>query len=355
MALLQIQSILCAMLPMLLAATPIEDAWIQEQRKGVPADFEAYHGPHFTLLTNIPADAAKEQLQVLENTFDSFYGELPKLGVLPEKPKERLVCILFRRRDHFRAFHRRAEGVDVPWGTGHYSPRSNRITLYHDLDSPAFAKVRAEIKELEDRIIELQHELENPPPEADDIDKAEMGKKLAEANDARSDRMDRLEFAAREATAWKLRHEAAHQLFYNSGLMMRGRDYPLWLSEGLATLFEPTGANGKIVFAAGNPFRLPTYRSARQRSALLPLAELLSYAPADGDEPGGVTTAYAQAWALATYLRHEKPGALAALVRAAANPAADWPALFRQHAGADLSALASAVDRFIERLEPPAK
>ena len=73
----------------------IDDAWLQEQRKGVPADFVAHHGPNFTLLTNLPDDVAKVQLAALENTFDAFYTELPKLGVAPAKPKDRLVTILF--------------------------------------------------------------------------------------------------------------------------------------------------------------------------------------------------------------------------------------------------------------------
>jgi hypothetical protein len=104
-------------------------------------------------------------------------------------------------------------------------------------------------------------------------------------------------------------HEACHQIAFNTGLQRRLGDYPLWLSEGIATFFESPdfssatgwGGTGKV-----NWYNLGNLRKyARQR----PQDSLMKLLVQDDLLRQGETSAaaYAESWGLTFYLIKRKP------------------------------------------------
>jgi hypothetical protein len=103
-------------------------------------------------------------------------------------------------------------------------------------------------------------------------------------------------------------HEACHQIAFNTGLQRRLGDYPLWLSEGIATFFESPdfssssgwGGTGKI-----NWFNLNNLRSYARHRPKDSLTKLL--VQDDLLRKGETTTnAYAESWGLTFYLIKRK-------------------------------------------------
>jgi hypothetical protein len=104
-------------------------------------------------------------------------------------------------------------------------------------------------------------------------------------------------------------HEATHQTAFNTGVQSRYCHPPLWLAEGLATLFEAPGVydahNHPLLSDRINRGRLQDFRSgveSRHKPELL--ASLIASNELFGVNP---SAAYAEAWAFTFYLVENEP------------------------------------------------
>jgi hypothetical protein len=154
-------------------------------------------------------------------------------------------------------------------------------------------------------------------------------------------------------------HEATHQMAFNTGIHSRYAQPPLWVAEGLATMFEGVVAAGRgsdgPPKARANPSRLAVFRAgvaAEHRPEML--AELVA---ADRLFRAAPAAAYAEAWALTFYLVETQPARYAEyLARTARRPAferysskqrtADFTSVF----GDDWRMLEARLLRFIDEL-----
>jgi len=154
-------------------------------------------------------------------------------------------------------------------------------------------------------------------------------------------------------------HEATHQLAFNMGVHSRYLDVPLWIAEGLATMFEAPGVyDGRSYPALAqriNRERLAAFLSLRNS---LERGDWLEQLVASDElfrrSPGA---AYAMAWAVTFYLSETRPGQYSQYLRRcnrrevfAPYPAEarleDFTAVF----GGDWKLLQAHLLRFIERL-----
>src|SRR5262249_39799943 len=106
-------------------------------------------------------------------------------------------------------------------------------------------------------------------------------------------------------------HETAHQLSFNSGLLDRDADVPVWLAEGLACYCESTDTGTWQGVGEPNPDRLPTLAAHGPEEHNPPRERV----EGDGWVRGGgsvrrVVIGYAQSWALFRMLMEERPAAL---------------------------------------------
>ena len=99
-------------------------------------------------------------------------------------------------------------------------------------------------------------------------------------------------------------HEAVHQICYNSGMLQRYSACPLWVSEGIATLYETPDLRSSKAWSADikvNQNRLNHfYRFYIERNPREPMKQVVAHDEpfrlADGN--GGLLDAYATGWAM---------------------------------------------------------
>lgn len=154
-------------------------------------------------------------------------------------------------------------------------------------------------------------------------------------------------------------HEATHQVAFNTGVHSRYSPPPMWVAEGLATMFERVGAgqadpNGtrQARLHPGWYRRFQEDPAGQQRSQRL--AELVA---SDGLFDSEPVWAYAASWALSFYLAETQPRQYAEYLQrtarhppfqpaSAAQRIADFTAVF----GEDWRMLDARLRRFLEEL-----
>lgn len=94
-------------------------------------------------------------------------------------------------------------------------------------------------------------------------------------------------------------HEIAHQLSFNTGLLSRDADIPMLVSEGLATMAEPSGTSTVPAFSEVNRARVAVMEQLlrAKRGRWIPLKNLIESDDAfDAPDDATVQMAYSQAW-----------------------------------------------------------
>ena len=219
-------------------------------------------------------DRWAERFEGLYREFITYFG---KRGFKLREPEFPLVGIVLRDETEFRKYAA-ASGTPAPPGLiGYYSLATNRILVY-------------------------------------DVDPAGN-------------------YDAWHETATTILHEATHQAAFNTGVHGRYTPPPLWVVEGLATLFEAPGVYNARYHAARadriNGGRLEDFRRvvAPKHSPEL----IVSMLAGDSLFRTHPAAAYAEAWALTFYLIETQPANYARYVAltAARPPFTDYPAADR--------------------------
>ncbi|MFG0286914.1 MAG: DUF1570 domain-containing protein [Rhodopirellula sp. JB044] len=106
-----------------------------------------------------------------------------------------------------------------------------------------------------------------------------------------------------------VRHEAAHQSAFNSGVHSRVNDTPSWITEGIGQMFEPEAlASGRAAARLNDRVNRESLNHIRKQLSLRSADEITAWVEqlVDGDEAfrdgGRVHTAYAVSWAMMFYL-----------------------------------------------------
>lgn len=199
-----------------------------------------------------PQEVTQDWAQQFENLYRAFHNYFRVRGFTPAEPKFPLVAIVYPTQDEYVNACRKLGHTPSPNALGHYDRISNRVMMF-------------------------------------------------DRRDTSGDYWN--------STLKTLVHEGTHQTAYNTGLHSRTAETPLWVGEGLATLFESPGVHG--TGASGD---------RRQRVNTMRLADYREYLPTTGstrelleliasDEPFRTRTlsAYANAWALTFYLTETRP------------------------------------------------
>ena len=119
--------------------------------------------------------------------------------------------------------------------------------------------------------------------------------------------------AGREGRGWGANadviiHEATHQMANNTGLHTRYGSTPVWVAEGLATMFEARGVWNATRYRQQsdriNQERLQSYRLNAKSQTVQRLAQLIVNDTMFDSHPD---IAYSEAWALTFFLTEREP------------------------------------------------
>lgn len=282
----------------------VEEKLLAEFKERHKRDFKIRNTRHFLIIYDTPEAFAVERGATLERAYENFIFNLHFKSLRPQFLKTRLVVVLFKNREDYLAYAKAADAADLSWSSGYYSQRTNRTAFYDDATSPEKTKLadnldkaRAELKKLND-----------------DIRKADLAGQKGLVNTLTAER-NKLADAITQATARMSNHatlnnnattmhEAIHQLAFNMAIQKRLVDYPLWLTEGLASAFEYRDQNNRAGPYLINPGRMAIVKDALKKDELIPLEKLLThnFAIDQNLDEKTLHLIYAQGWALTHYL-----------------------------------------------------
>lgn len=297
---------------------PIDPAAVAETERVLGPGFRRFDTPHFVVISDCPAGWTRARAALLERTRSEYFRATDKLGLRAAPHAAKLVCVLINEHERYQKFGHDLDGLGAAWVAGYYSTGGNRIVFYNDSTSPAFVAARAQLDEYDRRAESARADADAARPASTDL----ADRLLASAQDlsaqTRRER-ERLELRASGYSTAKTIHECVHLLAFNTGVQRRDREYPLWLSEGLATNFE-TEAAGR----AFGPDRPRPASEGSRRPRLLELAaagrapalaDLLSITAAPDWDADTADAMYALADALFAHLYRREPAALGAYIR----------------------------------------
>jgi len=234
---------------------------------------------HFVICYDTSDTYARWNANLYEKMFKGLARFWKEKGFELEPPRFRLVALIFRNKEDYIEYSKRDfQGGENTFG--YYTQTTNRLATF-DLTGiegvlPPGAKVQRE---------ELLGEIFSRPQ------------------------------AERQIAT--ILHEACHQIAFNTGLQTRLGDYPLWVSEGIATFFESPDLRSAAGWAGAgkvNPYNLV---QLRQYARLRPPDSLRSLLVQDDRfrQADSSTAAYAEGWGLTFYLLKRKPKDYVAYLR----------------------------------------
>ncbi len=125
----------------------------------------------------------------------------------------------------------------------------------------------------------------------------------------------------RDLIAATVRHEAAHQSAFNSGVHSRVNDTPKWITEGVGQMFEPAAMSDvrtlNSIQDTINRESLELLRNKYNLNDPMSLASTIEQLVLDDAMFGNeseVETAYAVAWAMMFYIAHRQADAFAGVL-----------------------------------------
>jgi len=284
----------------------------------LPAGFDLHLSRNYITCFATSRDYARWAAALFERLHDGFANYWAKAGVEVSAPRHPLIVVIFGTRAAYEPHAVADLGAAADRVVGYYNLLSNRIATY-DLTASE-----------------------------DEAASAPRGRRTAE------EILSRPEAASLVAT---LVHEATHQMAFNCGLHARLAPVPVWVSEGIATVFETPdlkSRSGWRGIGAVNRHRLERFRGGYRPGDLA--------AVLDSDDrfrdPATAVDAYAVAWALTWFLLETRRPRFVAYQRGLARKVPLEPddpvgrrAAFVEAIGAGPDELEPALLRYMARLD----
>lgn len=249
---------------------PIDGEQLGERMlKELPPGFRIHTTEHYTIAYDTSREYAEWASSLLESLLEALTRYWKKEGLDLEEPRFPLGVVIHRSYDDYKQFAR-AE-IGSTGAVGYYSMRTNRVRMF---DLTGSDEVRAEA----------------------------AGRSTRRGSRRQITQM--LSTPRAEPLVATIVHEATHQVAFNTGVMQRYADLPLWLVEGMAVYFEAPNAKstrgwrgiGKV-----NYVRLKDFKRNLSKWNRSSLTSLIA-----SDErlrnPRTAADAYADAWALNYFL-----------------------------------------------------
>ncbi len=296
-----------------IAQSPSEQDAAARLQAAAGEGFRVRETDHFLIAYDTPYSAVRPLVGRLEGTYKALVRFCQTCGIGAGGSDVRLEVILFAQHDDFV---RHLESVGIRSGTmaGIYDQRSNIAAFCDMLDHPDLRIVARQIEQTQGQLQRLTHQ--RSKSRGVQSRRRELQHKLSVLQSQR-------DTIVKMFNRFVIQHEAAHQMFFNLGVHVRGADNPTWLVEGLACQFEvpQTGSDGNRLHI--NHMRLGdfrdalglalgekqlgegAYQEALRSGRFVPLVELISKPELFSGSGKNLPSRYAQAWALVYYLHDE--------------------------------------------------
>jgi hypothetical protein len=280
-------------------------------------EFSMTQTEHYLILATSSEDYAQFCGKILEKVHGEYLKFMEGIGVSVKSPPRRLPVLIFAAVPEFEAYaaklHPEISFSDTP---GFYTVRDN-LVLLQDLTRDRSLRTTAAIRRsLADQPLQVATVI----------------------------------------------HEAVHQLAFNTGVQVRLADNPVWFAEGLSLCFEQPSLRTPLLWMRPNLVNARHHaeflRISEDSALPIPLADLIRQ-DALFQQSGTATAAYAESWALVTWLVRERPEQLGKWIERLRQQkplepvtAAERSALFADVFGVPPGELETQITKDIRRLRP---
>jgi hypothetical protein len=313
---------------------------IASTRRQLGPGFARTETDHFVILSDCPPGWVRIRAELLERTRTQVFRIAEQLEVPVYPHQHKLLCVLINDHGQYQAFARAHDGLEARWIAGYYATLSNRVVFYNDETSPAYQRQRSRLTGYEQQLRDARDKAEAAEREK----QTDLALRLHGTADELDQRIRReRERLDQRATAYSLTktiHEAVHLLSFNIGLQLPDRDYPFWLSEGLATAFENDNPGESFgPDRPANPRRDARFHELRENGRMLSLHRLAGLGEVPGSDADTADAMYSQSHVLFTHLFQSSPEALGRFLRVLADEPPGRVSserhihLFREHFG----------------------
>lgn len=303
---------------------PINPDEIASKTLGLlPAGAKSLSTEHFVVCYDTTDTYARWNANLYEKMYKGMVRFWKEKGLELEPPRFPLVALIFRNKEDYVEYSKR----DFQGGQhtfGYYTQTTNRLATF-DLTG-----------------------LEGVLPPGAKVSREELLSEIFARPEA-------------ERQIATILHEACHQIAFNTGLQTRLGDYPLWLSEGIATFFESADTRSSSGWAGAGKVNYYNLQQLRQYFRNRPADSLASLLIQDERFRKGDTSAaaYGESWGLTFYLIKKKPKEFVSYLkklraREPGNPSDAKQRLedFQECFGKDLDKLDKEFGRMISGLRP---
>jgi len=303
---------------------PLSAAEIAEKTLGLlPAGAKSIATEHFVICYDTSDTYARWNANLYEKMYKGMFRFWKEKGMELHPPRFPLVALIFRDKDGYVEYSKRDfQGGEHTFG--YYTQTTNRLATF---DLTGIEGVLAPGTKVQRE--ELLGEIFSRP---------EAERQIA-----------------------TILHEACHQIAFNTGLQTRLGDYPLWLSEGIATFFESADTRSSTGWAGAGRVNTYNLQQIRHYFRSRPVDSLTTLLVQDDRFRKGDTSAaaYGESWGLTFYLVKKKPKEFVAYLkklrdRLPGNPSDSKGRLedFQDSFGGDLDKLDKEFVRMMTTLRP---
>lgn len=284
-------------------------------RSQLPAHFGEHETRRFLVISDADSNWTLLQAERLERAHHQFMRFAEQLGLNPLPLRHKLVCVLFQNQQDYLEFAATHDGVNARWIGGYYAPSHDRIVFYNVESGASVNQARHQIGAMKDEIDSLRQRAAEAHRAGDRRLVTQIDEHLRRYERHLREQRERLaSFTADTIIATTL-HEAVHQLAFHSLIQHPHVPYPLWISEGLATVFETNRPNQAFGPAYEHVARRETFSTLLRDNRLIPLRELITVTDRDalGKEP--VAAIYHQSYALVIWMHRFRRDELSEYLR----------------------------------------
>ncbi len=268
----------------------------------LPHRFLKYETKRFIVLSDASPSWTRIQTSRLERTHHQFRRFAKRLGLSPLPLKHKLVCVLFKDRSAYLDFASTQDNASASWIAGYYAPGADRVVFYNVEHSDGISVARQKLSDMQKEIKLLRLDITRAQRQVSRRQSATLRENVGQYQKHLERETSRIDRFASSLSAATTVHESIHQLFFHTGIQSPRVEYPLWISEGIATAFE-TG-DIKVPFGPDRDYeqRREEFLRMLKNNELLSLAQLVSMVKlASGDEDV-VRRVYHQSYSLVTWL-----------------------------------------------------
>jgi len=278
--------------------------------------FTPHETTHFVIVSDAPQQTVIEHAARLEQTLHEFQRYARRLNLRPLPLRHKLVCVLFASRDEYAAFAQRHDAMRTDWVAGYYAPKHDRVVFYDARHNPGVQTARSDLESARSHVEQARDVAREALRDGERQHAQHVHRQVDEYRRRIEAQQREIDAYAEELATATTLHETTHQLLFHTQVQSPYIEYPLWISEGLATAFESARPN--VSFGPDFEFamRRDEFDALLGDDALLPLAELVTIIEPPADDREQAHVLYHQSYALVTWLNRYRRTELAEYLRA---------------------------------------